>query len=104
MAPVVMRGEVIEKSHIKCATNRAELLHQCVIETREVFVIEGLNDWVGDYDGARDDRIGGRRAALDQHFIKYAEVMFQKAIILFEMRQHMGVANLSKRKRKFFAL
>src|SRR5882757_7882726 len=70
MTPIVACREMIKETHIKCRADRAEVTHQCMIETGEMFVIEGLNDWVGDDDGASDDRIGWRCAALNQHLVE----------------------------------
>src|SRR5665647_1463222 len=86
MVPVVMCSEVIKQPHVKCGANRAEFLQQCMIEAGKMFVVEGLNNWVGDDDRAGNDGVGARCAALNQHLIENTKVVLHKPIFFFEMR------------------
>jgi hypothetical protein len=57
MMAVILRCEVVKQPHVKCCTDGTELLHQCMIEAGKVFVIEGLNNWVGNDNRAGHNRI-----------------------------------------------
>jgi hypothetical protein len=57
---VVHGGEMKKQADVNCLPDRAELLHQDVIEAGEVLVVEGLDDWIGEHDGAGNDGVGRR--------------------------------------------
>src|ERR1700722_19055762 len=97
MVTIVHCRKMSSQPHIKCRTNGAEMLHQCMIKAGKVFVIERPNYWVGDDNRAGNNRIRRRCPAFYQNFVEYAEVVLDKSVVFFEMRQHMAVANLLQR-------
>ena len=92
-------------SHVECLPDGTQLLHQGVIETGEMFVLQRADDRFGERDGARLDRVAGKFATLDENFRKDRERVFdESATRLFEMRGDECVVNLVKRSRKLFAV
>ena len=61
---VVQIGEVKKEPHVERLPNRAELLHQSVIEAGEVSILQRCHDGPRERHGARLDRIGGVFAPL----------------------------------------
>ena len=61
---VVQIGEVKKEPHVERLPDRAELLHQSVIEAGEVSILQRCHDGPRERHGARLDRIGGVFAPL----------------------------------------
>src|SRR5947209_580421 len=104
MVAVVHGREMEEESNIKSLANRAELLHQDVIEARKMFVVERLDDRIGEHDGARNNGVGVGRASLQHDLVEDAEVMLGKSLRNAEMCNDMRVADLFEGECELFAL
>ena len=70
---VVQIGEVKKEPHVERLANRAELLHQSVIEAGKVSILQRCHDGPRERHGARLDRIGGVFAPLQINLRKDIE-------------------------------
>ena len=94
-----------EAAHVECLPDGAELLHERVIETGEVFVLQRAHDRLSKRDGAGLDRIARKLATLDQNFRKDRERVFDElAAWLFEMRLDERVMNFVQRAGELLAV
>ena len=73
-----------EQPHVQRLADGAELLHQCVIETGKMSVLERRHNRARESHGAGFDRIGRVLAPLDIHLRKNIEGVFDKAVCGFE--------------------
>ena len=95
----------MEQPHIKSSGDRAYLLHQSVIETGEMFVLERGEDRLGQRDRASFDRITCELAPLKKNFGEDIERMFDVSTIgILEMRPDESVMDFVQRSRELFAV
>ena len=69
-----------------------------MIETGEVFVLQRCDDWIGERDGARFDRIARELAPLDPNLREDIEgVLDEASVAILEMRLDERVMDFVKR-------
>ena len=103
--PVIEIGEVKEQSHVKRLSNRAEPLHQRMIQAGEMLVLKRGDDRFCERDGAGFDRIARELAAFDQKFRKYIErVLDEFTARIFEMRLYERVVDLVYLRKVLFQI
>ena len=100
MVSVVQIGEVKKEPHVECLPDRAELLHQSVIEAGEVSVLQRCHDGPRERHGARLDRIGGVFAPLQINLRKDIERVLHEPVCGFEARSDEGVVNFIEGARQ----
>ena len=84
---VIQIGEVKEEAHVERLADGAELHHQSVIETGEVFVLQRRDDRVGKPDGACLRWGRSQVAALDPNLREDVErVLDEASVAILEMR------------------
>src|SRR5271170_4648975 len=90
--------EVKEAPHVEGLADRTQLLHERVIETGEVFVLQRAHDRVSNRYCAGFDRIISKFSAFDQNLRKDCERVFDEPTTwLFEMRSDERVVDLMQR-------
>src|ERR1700730_11839919 len=76
MMAVVQVGEMKKQSHVECLADSTEPLHEQMIETREVTILQRGNNRTRQRDDALLDRVGRELGALQIHFRKNVERLF----------------------------
>ena len=87
-----------EEAHVERLADGAELHHQRMIETGEVFVLQRCDDRIGERDGARFDRIARELAALNPNLREDIEgVLDETSVAILELRFDERVMNFVQR-------
>src|SRR5882757_1029044 len=75
-------GEVEEHSHVESLPNRAELLHEYVVQARKVMIAERSYDWLRERDRTSEDRcVAACIRSLKQNFGEDVEPTLEIVII-----------------------
>ena len=103
MVSIVQIGEVKKEPHVECLTNRAELLHQSMIEAGKVSILQRCHDGPRERHSARLNRIGGVFAPFQINLRKDIERVLHELGSGFEAGSDEGIVNFIEGARELLA-
>src|ERR1035437_6845015 len=101
---IVQIGEVKKEPHVECLADGSELLHERMIETREVSILQRCDNRARKRHGTRFDRIARVFCALKIDLRKNIEAMLGKTVVLrLEIGCDERVMDLAQRAGQLLA-